>query len=43
MLRGNWQDRESERRQTERDSTAAHAVSEAAKTRRESLLLLPMP
>ena len=43
MLRGNWQDRKSERQKTERDDVATHAKSEAAKTRGESLLLLPTP
>ena len=42
-LRARRQDRESERRETERNSAATHAVSEAAKTRCESLLLLPTP
>ena len=43
MLRGNWQDRKGERQKTERDYVATHAKSEAAKTRGESLLLLPTP
>ena len=43
VLKGYWQDRENERRETKRDSAAAQVMSEAAKMRGESLLLLPTP